>query len=103
MKISVEHIIQIVTREVIAELQRNGIEVIGTSNPELVTRNLHPATQGQSFEPDMSAYRTPVLTEVRLKRINPMVREIIIPAKTVLTPGARDYIRRNNLNIIYKS
>ena len=51
----------------------------------------------------MSAYRTPVLTEARLKRINPMVREIIIPAKTVLTPGARDYIRRNNLNIIYKS
>ena len=98
MNISVEHIIEMVTREVIRELKSLGFTVNGSAQTEVVQGNIHPP-----LELDMSAYKTPLLSEERLKRIHPQVRVIIIPANTIFTPGARDWIRKNRLKIIYTS
>jgi ethanolamine utilization cobalamin adenosyltransferase len=45
----------------------------------------------------MSGFRSPVLLESHLLSLAPEVKEIAVPAGTVITPGARDVIRRKNL------
>ncbi len=51
----------------------------------------------------MSGYRTPILTEDYLIRLAPSVSTLIVPCSTVLTPGARDLIRKKKLSIVRKA
>lgn len=98
MKVSLEHIIELVTREVIRELRARGYEVEETSREVKTAPKTNPV-----LEPDMSAFRTPLLTEHHLTGICSKVKEIRVPAKTIITPGAKDLIRKKNLTISYKS
>jgi hypothetical protein len=51
----------------------------------------------------MSAYRTPVLTESQLTRIDARVSTIIVPCNTVVTPGAWGIIRSKKLTLVRKA
>lgn len=95
MELTLEKIIEIVTREVIKELTRKGIDLD-------VSALSNQAIQ-QSMVVDMTGYKTPILTASHLEKINPWIKEIVVPKGTILSPGARDIIKRKALLITNKS
>lgn len=96
MKIALEKIIEIVTREVIKELLKKGIDLDKTTLNDITNKSLK-----KSYKVDMSAYKTPILTEMRFEEIGSDVNEIIIPAKTIITPGANYIINKSKIKVIY--
>jgi hypothetical protein len=104
VKISMEELVAAVVREVVAELTKRGVEVVGSSpsprtaaSPSFVS----PAP-GASVEIDMSGFKTPVLTESQLTRLGPGVGTVVVPCRTVVTPGAWDLLRSKKLNLVRK-
>jgi hypothetical protein len=101
-QISIEQLVESIVREVIAELTKRGVAIGSPGVPE---RNV-PAGQaggGLTLEIDMRAYRTPVLTESQLTRIDTKVSTIIVPCTTVVTPGAWGIIRSKKLTLVRKT
>jgi ethanolamine utilization cobalamin adenosyltransferase len=49
----------------------------------------------------MKKYRTPVLTEDHIRRLHELTGEIIIPRGTVITPKARELVRKNQIIITF--
>lgn len=97
MKISLEEIISLVVKEVIAELARKGIQVDGEIN------NFSMAdTTKQKVKMDFKEYKTPLLTEARILELDSEVVEIEVPVKTIVTPSAQDLIRKRNIIITKK-
>jgi hypothetical protein len=127
VQISIEQLVASIVREVVSELVRRGITVTGGRQlvPAAIgTVGAHstpaPTTTGRgspvqaaptpplsaaagTVEIDMSGYRTPILTEDYLTRLTPSVSTVIVPCATVLTPGARDLIRKKKLSIVRKA
>ena len=99
MKISIEELIELIVREVISELTKRGIDV------DLDDNNVSAKSSfiKTNFEIDMSNYRTPLLTENNLSMLDSNIVEIIVPAGTIITPGARETIRKKKLIITYKN
>jgi hypothetical protein len=100
-KVSIERLIEAIVREVVAELRKRGLGVGGPGRPvqESPVRHTRP---GSTLEMDMSAYRTPVLTENHLTRVDPAIATIIVPCNTVVTPGARILLRTKKLTLVRK-
>ncbi|MDR3628457.1 MAG: hypothetical protein P4L45_16550 [Ignavibacteriaceae bacterium] len=98
MKIKIEKLIEIITTEVIAELTRLGVEIDYTPTGE---KKLNTAGSRRKLCEiiDLKNYKTPVLTENHLESLSPEVMEIEIPKGTIITPGARDLIKKRNLRI----
>ena len=98
MKINIENLIEIVIKEVIAELTKIGVDIDfsiqGKRNNDYIFNN-----KKQNI--DMSNYKTPILTENILESINPEVNEIVIPKGTIFTPGAWDVLKKRNFIISY--
>lgn len=107
MKIPIENIIELVTREVIKELTKRGYTVDYTSRYQAGV-TFHPEKKQEpegptSMEICMKDYKTPILTERRFDDISMSVHELIVPEKTVITPGAFELIKKRNIKIIYQS
>ncbi len=98
MELTLEKIIEIVTREVIKELVKKGIPI----DPSFLEQEKQGNKQ-RSLEMDMSEFKTPVLTENNLGYLDDHICEIIVPEKTIITPGARSIIKKKELTITYKS
>ena len=97
MKISLEEIISLVVKEVIAELARKGIQVDGEFN------NISTAASTkQKIKLDLKEYKTPLLTEARILELDSEVAEIEVPVKTIVTPSAQDLMRKRNIILIKK-
>jgi hypothetical protein len=99
-QISVENLVAMIVREVVAELTKRGV-VISAAAPS--SHAVSPAHPEGALEIDMRAYRTPVLSESQLTRIDRTVSTIIIPCSTVVTPGAWGVIRARKLKIVRKT
>lgn len=107
MRLPIEQIIEMVTREVIKELTKRGYTVDYTSR----FRGMHPhgpetkeaRKETTSLELCMKEYQTPILTEARFQEIGFGVKELIIPEKTIITPGAYEQIKKRNMEIKYQS
>jgi len=94
MKISIERLIELIVKQVVAELTKRGVEIdFGDENKLLLNTKV---------EIDMSCYKTPVLTENNFQFIS-AEGEIIIPEKTVITPGAREIIKKKKLIVTHKT
>ena len=91
---SIEEIVELVTREVIKELLRQGVMV-----DKSLTDTPGSENGKEVLEVDMSGYNTPILTESTFHKIASETKELIVPEKTVITPGARDIIKRNQILI----
>jgi len=98
VEISLQKIIEIVTEEVIKELIKKGIKI-----DESFIRKTENNNNNKSFEIDMRRFKTPIVTENILGSIDKNINKIIVPAKTIITPGARHIVKKNKLTIIYKS
>ena len=106
MQIPSEKLIELIVREVLAELARRGVEIPAPhsgNGQALISGNGHaPASGGacpRSLEIDFSDYKTPVLTEYHVRAAGREVKEIIVPAGTVCTFGARDLLQQRHLKL----
>jgi len=100
MKIELEKLIEIVTREVIKELVKLGY------NAEEMLSSVYPEgkkAEKKQVEIDMSGFKTPVLTEGQIEMLEKGVEEILIPPQTIVTPGATRLIKQYKIKLIYKS
>ncbi len=117
VEIPSEKLIELIVREVLAELARRGVSalpphagaVFASAAPQAgnghasVPGNGHaPASSGagaRALEIDFSDYKTPVLTEHHVRAAGRDIREIIVPAGTVCTIGARDLLQQRHLKL----
>lgn len=98
MEIEIEKLVSMIVKEVIAELSKKGITVNPHSLEKITSKSA--ASQNEFCETiDMKNYRSPVLTENHITLLRSNVREIIIPKKTIITPGARDAIAKRRLKV----
>jgi hypothetical protein len=100
MQVISEQLVEAIVRAVIAELRRRGVEISGTMPARGPVREDREAT---SVEVDFSDYKTPVLTERQVRGVNPGIVEIIVPAGTLCTGGAKDLLQKRKLTLTIKS
>lgn len=101
MTVDIQKLIQMITAEVISQLSRMGVQITslpGNETAPVVTNQ----NNNKSKIIDMNGYRTPVLTENQVEVLESDLSEIIIPKGTVITPGAKDLIKKRNLSVNYK-
>jgi len=100
LKIDINKLVEIIIKEVVSELSKRGIEV-DYSNSKYITSYSNKSSEVKKLSQiiNMEDYKTPVLTESRLESIDPGITEIVIPKGTVITPGAKDIIKKRNLII----
>jgi len=100
LKIDINKLVEIIIKEVVSELSKRGIEV-DYSNSKYITSYSNKSSEAKKLSQiiNMEDYKTPVLTESRLESIDPGITEIVIPKGTVITPGAKDIIKKRNLII----
>ncbi len=98
MEITLEKLISLVTVEVVKELKKQGIQVISLlDNDGLGISTDSLRTKSEKI--DMSKYRTPVLTEIHIRRLHQLTGEVIIPKNTIITPKAKEIIKEKRLII----
>ena len=95
-----EQLVEAIVRAVIAELRRRGVEISGSMPASGPVREHREAT---SMEIDFSEYKTPVLTERQVRGVGPGIVEIIVPAGTLCTEGARDLVQKRKLTLTTRS
>jgi len=98
VEISLDTLVRIVVKEVLAELAKRGIEI---GIPPAGGGAALEGDQGAAVAMDMTGYRTPVLTESRVRALEPHVREIIVPAGTICTMGARDVLQQRRMKLTF--
>ena len=121
MEISIEKLVELVVSRVMAEIARQGVTVRapGSLPPSPEAPGRQPAGHGSAARHDPSAaapaapgtrlvldfqgYRTPVLNESRVRGAGPHIREIEVPARTVVTAGARDLLEQRRLKLTFTS
>ena len=99
MKISLEDIVAMVVKEVIAELSKQGIEV-EMGNSSFSQKTVFSQKEKIQHKMDLSKFKTPLVTEEEILKLGSSIKEIIVPKGTLLTPNARDLIRKRKLIII---
>ncbi len=94
MDVTIEQLIRQVTQEVLRQLAGQGV-MVAQGNTS------HAAGAGHTAERiDMSKYKTPLVTEQALLRLHESTQEIVVPAGTILTPRARELVRKKNIRIL---
>ena len=96
MNLSMEELVNKVVDAVLAEHSRRGVKV-EFGPPQKNHLTTAPPPTASVYVVDMSGFRSPVLLERHLLTLAPEVKEIAVPAGTVITPGARDIVRKKNL------
>ncbi len=98
-EVSLDNIINLVVKAVVDELAKRGIKVVNNSQAveAAAVLNKLPGVRTRVERIDMSAYKTPVLTELQLQRLHELTGEIVIPNGTVITPKAKEMIRSKGL------
>lgn len=104
MNLSMEELVNKVVAEVLAELSRRGVKVdFGppqrSSAPAASRSNMANMAHTAVHVVDMSGFRSPVLLENHLLSLGPEVKEIAVPCGTVVTPGAREVMKKKNLKL----
>jgi hypothetical protein len=98
VEISIEKLVQIIVREVLSELAKRGVAV-GIPPAGGGTAPVRDPASRVSI--DMTGYRTPVLTENRVRSLERHVREITVPPGTVCTIGARDVLQQRRIKLTF--
>jgi hypothetical protein len=96
MKVSVtiEEIIARVTREVLRECSNRGIAIQDATRPATSVAD----TSAQRL--DMNGFRTPIVTEHDIEKLHEQTSAIIVPNGTIVTPRAKELIRKKNISVV---
>ena len=105
-EVSIDTIVSMVVRELLKELERNNVRVVYSDS----AKESHDPAGGIQYgglktkkvKIDMSAYRSPVLTENHINRLHELTGEIIIPESTIITPKARRALRLKKITLRYE-
>ena len=100
MNLSMEELVNKVVAAVLVELSRRGVKV-DFGPPQSKNIKAVSPPNASVHVVDMSGFRSPVLLERHLLSLAPEIKEIAVPAGTVITPGARGVLR--NKKLILKS
>jgi|GEM_PF-3437212 hypothetical protein len=98
MEIDLEILIQKITRQVINELESRGVRV-ASATPPAECRSGQGVEQARSERPDLSAYKTPVLTERHVRMLQSGTCRIIVPAGTLISPRAGEILKEKNIRV----
>lgn len=106
MQISLEKIVQIVVEEVVKTLAEKGITVTNYaagSNGNLLTKTAGTGSgiSTKIEEIDLSLYKSPVITEWTVDGLNELTGGIKVPKGTIITPKAKDKLKKRNISIYY--
>ncbi len=98
MKINIEKLVEIITNEVVEQLTKLGVEIDYSSIKE---RKIISGNNRKNLNEiiNLKNYKTPVLTINQLNSLGEDILEIEVPRGTIITPGARDIIKKRNLRI----
>ncbi len=96
--IPLETVIRLVTERVMAELLTQGVRIESGVQPRVISGEPGTAPP-RSERVDMSAYRTPVLTERHVLRLHALTTAVIVPRGTVVSPKAKELLRDRNINL----
>lgn len=91
-----------VSKEVVRELQEQGVKVVDSSNNSGVDISNFSKSKTKTEKIDMSKYKSPVLTENHIKDLHELTGRIILPKDTIMTPKAKEKIKENNLEVDYE-
>ena len=104
-EVSLEKIVDLVVQEVVKELVKNGVKIVGAHANNFKISDHHNHDYGLRTKVehiDMSNYKTPLLTERHIRKLHELTGEIIIPVGTIITPKAKEAIRTQKININYQ-
>jgi ethanolamine utilization cobalamin adenosyltransferase len=98
LKINIEKLVEIITNEVVEQLTKLGVEIDYSSIKE---RKIISGNNRKNLNEiiNLKNYKTPVLTINQLNSLGEDILEIEVPRGTIITPGARDIIKKRNLRI----
>jgi hypothetical protein len=102
-EVSLETIIRQVTERVIHELSARGIQIVSiagsaeTGNPEIKVCTGNGTVRSERA--DMTGYRTPVLIERHVLKLQDLTRTLIVPPGTVISPKAAELLREKNIQL----
>jgi hypothetical protein len=98
LKINIEKLVEIITNEVVEQLTQLGVEIDYSSIKE---RKIISGNNRKNLNEiiNLKNYKTPVLTINQLNSLGEDILEIEVPRGTIITPGARDIIKKRNLRI----
>ena len=108
LEISLETIIRRVVLEVIRELKNQGIRTVTVEHlmEQATSANtdkdrcirLKDTDPGTRVErPDMTGYKTPVLTERHILKLHALTESVVMPKGTVVSPKAKELLRDKNI------
>ncbi len=97
MNENIEKIIGIIVEEVIKELEKLGVEIEVSGKCANKAVKQFSSEKNSMMKIEINGYKTPVLTEERLEAVGDNINEIVVPSGTMLTPGAREIIRKRKL------
>jgi hypothetical protein len=100
MQITYDHLVEMVVRAVVDELTRRGVEITGGPHSGAFSRESRPA---RSVEIDFSDYKTPILAERQVRAAARGIAEIVVPAGTICTEGARELMQKRKITLKVKS
>ena len=86
-----------VVKEVVAELSKMGIQI---NMDNMNSNSIEQPNENKRCVLDLSKFKTPLVTEEHILNLSSGTKEVIVPKGTVITPNARDLIRKNKLTII---
>ena len=101
MNMSIEELVNRIVADVLAELSKRGVTAV--SGPP--QRSSVPAASESNsahsavYVVDVSGFRSAVLLENHLLPLGPEVKEIAVPCGTVMTPGAKEIMKKKNLKL----
>ena len=106
-EISLEQIVTEVVNRVIARLKQEKVKIISRGEPNRtpggeITEQEAGRAVFRCERPDMSGYRTPILTERQLLHLHELTGEIVVPAGTVITPKAKQLVREKGIQVIFE-
>ena len=106
-EVSIDQIVRMVVREVIQELEKNNVRIVYSTVPKGTNGPGDCEEQGgfrtKKEKIDMSAYKSPVLTENHINRLHDLTGEIIVPRSTVVTPKAKQALKSKNIALIFET
>ena len=101
--VPLETVIRLVTERVMAELLTQGVRIefgAGSSGAQPRVIFGEPGTAPpRSERVDMSAYKTPVLTERHILRLHALTTAVIVPRGTVVSPKAKELLRDRKIKL----
>ena len=102
MKITLEELTGLILKELILELKKRGIEIDFSTNSKIKSQINFDRYHDHEVKLNFEGFKTPLVTEKSILKLNREVSELIVPRNTIFTPSSLDLINKRKIKIIKK-